>query len=381
MIAFDSDTYQVAYAGESIALLPKEFALLRYLYENEGRSFTREQLLDAVWPLEAPIDRTVDDHIYRIRKRIARWSHLLTIETVRGQGYKLKKPDRARTASPLLGDEAFAEDVSRMLSKYHGMGMGAALQLLTANKETLGLPGDSYYDVYIHFVRGDFGWLLETSLMEDWEKTAYAAFIHATVQSSPSNSVPYFEKLVARSKEQPMPAHWLFDLRLGLIALYQESGMRERAREEIEAIRPEMATLQSPSFMAIYLLREMQSFLLEGSRDKAEAKLKECEELLERHPIQRERGAFLVAKAILLYDQGEIPAARRTLDEGIETLKHTHFIPHLIANVSAVLRYLEKKACDESYQAQYERLWHQLAEQYGFEKLRKAAERWLDRHL
>lgn len=62
--------YKVTAEGLTVELLPKEFALLQFLYRNRGRTFRREQLLDKVWPLEYPVERTVDDHIYRLRKKL-----------------------------------------------------------------------------------------------------------------------------------------------------------------------------------------------------------------------------------------------------------------------------------------------------------------------
>lgn len=62
--------YTVEYDSEEIQLLRKEFLLFEFLYKNRGQTFSRDALLDAVWPLEAPSDRTVDDHIYRLRKKI-----------------------------------------------------------------------------------------------------------------------------------------------------------------------------------------------------------------------------------------------------------------------------------------------------------------------
>lgn len=67
-LSFDEVHYQVTSEGLDIRLLPKEYALLMFLYRNQGRAFTREQLLDHVWPMEYPVERTVDDHIYRLRK-------------------------------------------------------------------------------------------------------------------------------------------------------------------------------------------------------------------------------------------------------------------------------------------------------------------------
>ena len=58
------------HSSEEIIFLPKEFQLFKFLYHNPSRVFTRDELLDAVWPMETPIDRTIDDHIYRVEKNL-----------------------------------------------------------------------------------------------------------------------------------------------------------------------------------------------------------------------------------------------------------------------------------------------------------------------
>ncbi|MFF2889360.1 winged helix-turn-helix domain-containing protein [Paenibacillus sp. NPDC057967] len=375
MIHFEPDRYEAAYAGERISLLPKEFALLRYLYEHAGRSFSRDALLEAVWPLEEPSDRTVDDHIYRVRKKITAWSHLLQIETIRGQGYKLVRHSAARGDSPLLQDDQFAADVNRMFSKYHSLGMGAALQLLSAHREVLSLPGDPYYDVYLHFVRGDFEWLLATDSINSWQKAAYAVFIYSALQSEPTVSIPYFEGLIAKGK-MLSPA-WRIDLRLNAVILYIEAGMLDKAREELDAIRDDIAELNSPSFTAVFILKEMYLHIEEGQLQEAAVKLGACEELLALHPIQRERGACLVAKAMLHYRDGDIRSARQALDDGIEITRRTQFIPHLLANLRLVLSFLGKYSCDEAYRKNYQRQWDQLGEHYQFDSLLAKTERLL----
>lgn len=367
MIHFEPDTYQAVYAGENIQLLPKEFTLLRFLYEHAGRTFTRDELLDAVWPLEAPSDRTVDDHIYRVRKKLAPWSHLVSVETIRGLGYKLTRHAQKQQESPLLQDEEFAADVKRMLSKYHGLGMGAAMQLLSTNRDVLGLPGDPFYDAYLHFVRGDFTWLLATNSLSIWQKAPYAVFIHAAIQSDPESSLSYFERLIAKGDK--VEQKWKYDLELNVTYLYLQAGMLEKARKHLDDIRQMIVELQSPSFTAIFLLKEMYLLLLEEKYDAAASKLEECEALLAQHPIQRERGAFHVAKALLLYRQGAVPAARKALDEGIETTRQTQFIPHLISNLNLTLFFFRLHIKDEPYRQKYQRQWDQLAEQYQFPAL------------
>ncbi|MGO0059245.1 winged helix-turn-helix domain-containing protein [Brevibacillus fluminis] len=379
MIHFEPDTLQAVYAGESIQLLPKEFALLRFLYEHPGRIFSRDELLDAVWPLETPVDRTVDDHIYRVRKKLTAWSHLISVETIRGQGYKLTRHAPKQQESPLLQDEEFAANVKQMLVKYHGLGMGAAMQLLSSNRDVLGLPGDPFYDAYLHFVRGDFSWLIHTDTLTFWQKASYAVFVHAAIQRDPKLSLSFAERLIAKGDH--VEQKWMYDLQLNIAFLYLQAGMLEKARRHLDDIRQMIMDLQSPSFTAIFLLKEMYTYLLEGKLDAAASKLRECETLLAQHPIQRERGAFLVGKAFFLYLQGAVPAARKSLDDGIETTRQTQFIPHLINNLHLTLTFLSQHVKDESYRKKYQRQWDQLADQYHFGQLLAETEQLLNSHL
>jgi DNA-binding response OmpR family regulator len=76
--------------GEAVALTPKEFDLLHYLLAHAGQSFSRDDLLDAVWD-EAffGYPATVTVHVRRLREKIERDpdrpAHL---KTVWGVGYK-----------------------------------------------------------------------------------------------------------------------------------------------------------------------------------------------------------------------------------------------------------------------------------------------------
>ncbi|MGF2617496.1 winged helix-turn-helix transcriptional regulator [Rossellomorea vietnamensis] len=64
------DDYIVRYRAEEIQLLRKEFQLFECLFRNPSRVFTRVELLEVVWTREEPTDRTVDDYVYRVRKKI-----------------------------------------------------------------------------------------------------------------------------------------------------------------------------------------------------------------------------------------------------------------------------------------------------------------------
>ena len=75
--------------GEPIEMSRREFDLLAFLYEREGRAVTREQILGQVWGSSyLGTDRTVDNVITRLRQKVdteGRPTHLLT---VRGIGYR-----------------------------------------------------------------------------------------------------------------------------------------------------------------------------------------------------------------------------------------------------------------------------------------------------
>jgi phosphate regulon transcriptional regulator PhoB len=89
-LVIDSTKYEVALEGKLFDLTSTEFKLLKCLAENPGRVFTRDQLLNRVWGDEAFIvDRTVDVHIRRLRKKLGRASDLIV--TVRSIGYKFRE--------------------------------------------------------------------------------------------------------------------------------------------------------------------------------------------------------------------------------------------------------------------------------------------------
>ncbi|MBC6404557.1 MAG: phosphate regulon transcriptional regulator PhoB [Rhodospirillales bacterium] len=84
--------HRVMRAGREVRLGPTEFRLLRYLLEHQGRVFSREQLLAAVWGRDVHVEpRTVDVHIRRLRKSLNGNKERDLIRTVRSAGYALDR--------------------------------------------------------------------------------------------------------------------------------------------------------------------------------------------------------------------------------------------------------------------------------------------------
>ena len=89
-LVMDLASHRVRRNGREVHLGPTEFRLLRHLLENQGRVFSREQLLDMVWGRDVYVEpRTVDVHIRRLRKAINADEETDLIRTVRAAGYAL----------------------------------------------------------------------------------------------------------------------------------------------------------------------------------------------------------------------------------------------------------------------------------------------------
>ncbi len=83
---------EVTVRGSAVDLPAREYEVLAFLASSPGQTFSREQLLDRLWPHSAPRNEgTVTEHIGRLRRRIEddperpRW-----IRTVRGTGYRFE---------------------------------------------------------------------------------------------------------------------------------------------------------------------------------------------------------------------------------------------------------------------------------------------------
>lgn len=89
-VSLNTRTHEVFVADASVDLTRTEFKLLKLLIENPRKVFSREQILDSVWGVNAFLgDRTVDVHILRLRKILKPHGVDRMIATVRGSGYRL----------------------------------------------------------------------------------------------------------------------------------------------------------------------------------------------------------------------------------------------------------------------------------------------------
>jgi two-component system phosphate regulon response regulator PhoB len=86
-VDMDLAAHKVRRDGAALQLGPTEYRLLRHFLENPGRVFSRQQLLESVWPHSEDIElRTVDVHVRRLRQALGEPD---LVRTVRSAGYSL----------------------------------------------------------------------------------------------------------------------------------------------------------------------------------------------------------------------------------------------------------------------------------------------------
>jgi DNA-binding response OmpR family regulator len=91
VIVMDNASREVECAGIALALTTREFDLLAMLAREPGRVFTREQLIDKVWGLDAAVEpNVVETYISYLRTKLDKAGAGGLIRTIRRVGYTLR---------------------------------------------------------------------------------------------------------------------------------------------------------------------------------------------------------------------------------------------------------------------------------------------------
>jgi two-component system phosphate regulon response regulator PhoB len=89
-ISIDQSQKKVFRQDRKINLGPTEYNILLFLVKNKQRVFSRDQILNKIWPHNVHVDaRTVDVHIRRLRKQLNLPGEIDYIRTVRSAGYSI----------------------------------------------------------------------------------------------------------------------------------------------------------------------------------------------------------------------------------------------------------------------------------------------------
>lgn len=89
-LVLDRDAHVIRTPTGETPLNPKEHNLLELLLSQPGHLFPREEIVERVWHHRyLPASRSLDVHIRRLRSKLEEVQASVTLETVRGIGYRL----------------------------------------------------------------------------------------------------------------------------------------------------------------------------------------------------------------------------------------------------------------------------------------------------
>lgn len=95
-LVLDEARYRAVLHGVELDLTAVEFKLLTILFAAPGRIFSRDQLMDRIYPDERIVsERTIDSHIKKLRKKLSfAAADEELIHSVYGVGYKYEPAER-----------------------------------------------------------------------------------------------------------------------------------------------------------------------------------------------------------------------------------------------------------------------------------------------
>ncbi len=89
-LSLDPSSFKVNRANKNIDLSLKEFSILEFLLRNQGKTVTKSQIIQSVWPYDTDIlPSTIEVHIKHLRDKIDTPFSTKLIKTIRGFGYQL----------------------------------------------------------------------------------------------------------------------------------------------------------------------------------------------------------------------------------------------------------------------------------------------------
>lgn len=377
-IKFSNTGHKVNYRSEEIIFLPREFQLFKFLYQYPSRVFSREELLNAVWPMEDPVDRTVDDHIYRIRKKIEPLSSVVNIETVRGQGYLLLTKEVHE--SPLLKDEEVSIQVKNLFQKYHRFGQGDALKLLQENQDVFSFQIDLPNLLYLHFMKGDFSWFLEQQKdIPFWEKCYYLLHIYSLIGLDKTKCLDYFT--FALSVEEIPEYHRLEIKLLNRLSLLIFTNQLGEAVNLLRQSKIEIYEKNIEEFIPLISLSELYIALLQKDFEEIKVKIEETEKKLINYPYLRENANFSIVKGIYCLLKKKKSKAADYFNEGFQLLQEAKYVPGMLININIILFFIEEYGLNGRLQTYYQELQKKYMKDYNLNELHSKIEIQLKHHL
>lgn len=374
-IVCSPDHLTIAYSGQTITLLPKEYALFSFLYQHAGQSFTREQLLNAVWFLETPVDRTVDDHIYRLRKKLDRWESAVQIDTVRSVGYRLIIPAGSKESNPLLQSPAFSNELQNIANTYLRFGRGDALLTMSQNKDVLGFEADPASQILYRFMEGDIRFIVDEQPYSFSDRAYFLLFVHQLLD--PKQNRRYVEAAI---QHRLLPAAWQKELEtMSIISFSLDWGDYRLSHEKLIALSAEVEQHHWEGLIP-YTANLKLEYALYLSDTKAIAEgINNAEKQLKQYPYQREEGQYWLLRGIAIYSDNP-KQGLQWMSQGVEMLRKSRFIPNLLRGISLAKGFSRCHQWEKAY-AMFEIEWERLSKQIGLSDITDPIRQQLHKYL
>ncbi len=90
-IELDTQTETVTRAGQLLKLSRIQLKILRVLLQNGSAIVSRQKVINAVWGENSPNSDSLRSHIYGLRTALDKGFDESRLETIHGQGYRLKE--------------------------------------------------------------------------------------------------------------------------------------------------------------------------------------------------------------------------------------------------------------------------------------------------
>ncbi|WP_404784894.1 response regulator [Altericista sp. CCNU0014] len=223
-LCFDPALCKVTYEGQVLSLTPKEYRLLELFLRNRHRVFSRGEILDHLWPNEqAPSEEAVTVHVKDLRQKIKRAGGPGDfIETVYGQGYRLKQQEEdiaqieaSSQVQPIPTNEQLKTELSVVWEKYKGLNQSRLEHLEKATDALLNnCLTETQCKVACQMAHklagalGVFGFLEGSCLAKEIEIVFKDYKIVGSLEASHlAESLGSLREILARSQEKPsLPA-------------------------------------------------------------------------------------------------------------------------------------------------------------------------------
>jgi DNA-binding winged helix-turn-helix (wHTH) protein len=367
-LEWNPNQYKISVQGIVITLLAKEYALLSFLYRNRGQVFSREQLLDKVWPLEYPTERTVDDHIYRLRKKLIPLDDL-TLETVRGIGYRLSVDEAGAGSSPppSASDKQLQDTMQGVFARYHRYGQGKSMLALARQQDVLGYELNGFYHLYVYFLQGDLERLLDESTAPLADRLYWLLLLYA-LSGSAADKIAIYEEVLDKKLLNP-PQHRELKL-LNLLNVYTYAGQTDKTFARLEETRKALEDPELDSFKVhVYTSELLAQLVVEASGQKLDRLSSKIEQLLEEMPFFREKGAYLVVNGLRHLCLGKTAEGEAFMDEGLHVLEASGFVPIKLSALNLIVNFPRKSVFSPRLLSKYSELFSEELSACGLPRL------------